>query len=153
MTDSLTPARQRGFTIVEMMIAVTIFALLASVALPGFVSIARGQRVKAASFELFATLTFARSEAITRNRPIVIDAVDGDWGAGWQVLDGDDVIRRQEAFPDINISGPSEITFKASGRLLSSVSGFDISSDDPNVHGRCVTIDLSGRPVSTSEAC
>lgn len=80
-----TAYSQRGFTLIEMIVAVTVAVVLLSVAVPSFSSmIARGQ-LKSAAERLRADLVLARAEASRRNAPISLTfrlADDGSWCYG-----------------------------------------------------------------------
>lgn len=86
--------RQRGLTMVEMMIALTVAAILLSVGVPGFLDLIRGKHLAAAASDLKADLNFARSEAQKRNRRVLVCpagpvantcGTGTDWAAGWLV--------------------------------------------------------------------
>lgn len=65
-------SKPSGFTLIELMVTVTIAAILATVAMPSLRAfIARGQ-IASATNELSATLQFARSQAVARNRCVTI---------------------------------------------------------------------------------
>ena len=147
-----------GFTLVEMMVTVSIIAILASIAIPSFQSLIRNERVKSASYNLFASLMVARSEAIKRNEDVAITPVTaGSWQDGWQVsaADGTD-IKNQGALAGIAVSGaPASITYKRTGRLSAAVVPsfqFDIDPADSDFI-RCITIELSGLPRTKKGAC
>ena len=53
--------KSRGFTLPELMIVVTVMAVMLAIGVPSFAEFIRNQRVKTASFEVFASLVFARS--------------------------------------------------------------------------------------------
>jgi len=74
---SVVPTRSRGFTLTELMVKVTIAAILLAIGIPSFRSFILGQRVKTASFDTVYTLTLARSEAIKRNSDVVITPASG----------------------------------------------------------------------------
>jgi len=61
-----------GFTLVELLVAFAIVALGAVIAVPFLSDPAPGARVRAAARELVASLREARSEAILRNREVVV---------------------------------------------------------------------------------
>ncbi|MDF1587694.1 MAG: GspH/FimT family pseudopilin [Gammaproteobacteria bacterium] len=79
--------RQKGFTLMELMIVIAIIAILAALALPSFQSIIEKRRLAGAAENLFADLQYARSEAIKRNSTIELDVTTGaNWS--YQVDDG-----------------------------------------------------------------
>jgi type IV fimbrial biogenesis protein FimT len=151
-----------GFTLVELMIVLSILAVLTAAALPSYNDFVRNQRVKTASFELFSSLVLARSEALTRNSTVTIAATSGtaNWAAGWEVRAGATVLRKQEALPNIVMTGPTpSFSYNGSGRLTAALasgiqdSGIEITATGASVTTRCITVDLSGRPLTKTQAC
>jgi type IV fimbrial biogenesis protein FimT len=156
-----------GFTLIELMVTVAVFGILISMAIPNFSDLVNAQRVKAVAGDLYATLAFARSEAIKRNDYIGICAKtdDGsgcqnstDWARGWIVFidtDGDgypgavsDILKRQDTIPKVTLTGPAgNISYQRDGRLRASVTAFAASSPSgSHIPARSVSLDLSGRP-------
>ena len=62
----------RGFTLLELMVTLTVAAVLAVVAIPSFRDLLRKNRVSSANNALLADLSYARSEAITRGSIVSI---------------------------------------------------------------------------------
>ena len=65
-------SRCRGFTIIELMVAVVVVAILAVVAAPAFGEYFAAQRVKSAAEELLTDLQFARLESVQKNADITL---------------------------------------------------------------------------------
>ncbi|WP_084690550.1 GspH/FimT family pseudopilin [Comamonas granuli] len=78
------PAHHAGFTAIELMVVVSIVAILAALAAPSFQPLIERWRVREAAENLTSTLYYARSEAIKRGGGITIDATGG-WDQGWKV--------------------------------------------------------------------
>lgn len=152
-----TASRGRGFTLIELMVTITVSVILMSVAVPSFSSFVLVQRVKATSYDVASALILARSEAIKRNGDVVVAPLAGGWQKGWSVSSGTDTLNKHEAMPGLTIAGPgSSVTFGSNGRLNGALSpnGFSISaSNDNSVTQRCVSIDLSGMPNSKTGGC
>lgn len=149
--------RMGGFSIVELMVVVGIVALLAAFAAPNMGAMIRTQRVRSTAFDIFSSLTLARSEAIKRNTNVTMSP-NGSWTAGWTVTDANgNELRRQGSVDAIAVAGPPLVTYNGSGRLTGGVVPFqltaDVSGSQQGALFRCVSIDLSGRPVSKAEAC
>lgn len=67
-----TSSRQKGVTLIELMIAVVVFAILAALAVPSFQGLIERKNLQGAAEKLFADMQFAKSEAIKRNQPVYI---------------------------------------------------------------------------------
>jgi len=150
-----SPRKEAGFTIVELMIVVTIVVILGTLAAPSMILMIRNQRVKTASFDTFAGLVLARSEAIKRNTNVTITPTGSNWAAGWTTTDSNgNVVARQDPLTDVTLTGPATVTFNGLGRLTGTVTALFIltSTNLDASQQRCINIDPSGRPVSKQGA-
>lgn len=143
--------QHRGFTIIELVIVVVIVAVLAALAAPSFRSFMVNQRVKTASFDLYSTLLFARSEAIKRPAgSLLITPINAsNWADGWSVTfvvgTGTPVVlRQQDAIRDITITGPASVRFTHDGRSSAAVVFSLNATGVSGVMGRCVSATVSG---------
>lgn len=71
-----------GFTLVELLVAIAVAAVLITCALPAFTDFIDSQRLRAAAQEVAADLRYARSEAIRRHAAVPI-GVSFSPGAHW----------------------------------------------------------------------
>src|SRR5215210_4587284 len=102
----MTARVNRGFTLPELLIVVTVMGVLLAAGVPSFVEFIKNQRVKTASFDVFSSLVVARSEAITRNTSVTITpTTTANWANGWTItyVDGAAtiVLRDQATMPNI----------------------------------------------------
>jgi len=143
-------AAARGFTLTELMIAVTILGILSAFSLPSLKRFVSDQRVKTATSDFYASMVYARSEAIKRAADVnIVPTNTADWTAGWIVKDsGGTSLRVQDAISGVAVTGATAtITFRRDGRLTAAIPIFVLKSPSDNtITARCLRIDPSGRP-------
>lgn len=83
MDRAPAPHRIRGFTLIELMMVVVIFAIGASLAAPSFGTLLGNYRVRSGSESILNGLYLARAEAIRRNSPVSFTLSAA--GSGWTV--------------------------------------------------------------------
>lgn len=84
----------KGFTLLELMVTLTIGGVLVAIGVPGMVNFVRNSRIATEANAFVTTLATARGEAMKRGRPVVVcksatesaaptctDA--GNWESGW----------------------------------------------------------------------
>lgn len=76
-TMSLHAQRSRGLTLLELMIGLAVLALVASLALPSFASVAGRTRLKQVAETLAADIAEARFDAARRGQPMHVEFQDG----------------------------------------------------------------------------
>lgn len=170
---------QRGFTVLELMIALAVGAILLVVAVPSFTTLLERTRIGSAADHLYASLAEARGEAVKRRVTVRVCPSansatcrnDGDWNDGWLVfLDGDgngapntsaDIVKAVPStslseYVDIGTENAVEdgVSFGATGATWDSTTdgAFWICHSDSDVPSKEISVSPSGRIEYTTRA-
>ena len=79
----------RGFTLMELMIVLTIVAILVAVGLPNMTEFIAEQRVRTTASDIVSEIMFARAKAVEQSRRVVMEKLAVNWDQGWRIyVDG-----------------------------------------------------------------
>lgn len=148
-----TPHFTKGFTLIELIITITIAAILLSIAVPSFTNLIRSNQITAYTNELSTTVNLARSEAIKRGTSIIVTSSGGtDWSQGWNLATtAGDVLRVTQALTGDNTftGNVSTVTFNSRGALSGAQASWSICHSEATT-GRSISIAVTGR-ISVTE--
>ena len=158
--------RQSGFTLVELMVAIAVVAILAGIALPSFNAAMANAHMAAAKSALESALLRSIARAANAGTPVVLCAArDGacadsvDWSGGWVAfhdLDGDrarspaDTLIAQEGSLQSNTrlvstSGRKRLIFQPSGGNAGSNVTFTLCDSRGPERARSLILSNAGR--------
>lgn len=147
---------QQGFSLIELMIAISILGVLMAIAVPSFNDTMLGSKLRSYANNFLASAYLARGEAIKRNSVVKLCASSngtsctGNWEQGWIVLAGTTVIQRQPALSSglkmTESGGVSSVDFQPTG-VGGTQSTLTVCRATPSVGGqeRVITISATGR--------
>jgi type IV fimbrial biogenesis protein FimT len=75
-----------GFTLIELMVTISVAAILMALAAPNFTPVIRSSRLSTYSNDLIAALNLARSEAVKRGQEVVVRKIGANWEGGWAIF-------------------------------------------------------------------
>jgi type IV fimbrial biogenesis protein FimT len=168
--------RSRGMTLLELMMAVSVVAILTAIAVPGFRQFMSNSRTTATTNDLVSALNLARSEALRRASNAVVCASDDqatcsgdtDWATGWIAfadpnadgdVDADELLRSWPAVEGgVTVEGgSSSVTYTAMGmRQLPAAATITFTVVAPacnGVHAGETEVQISGAIRSRKVAC
>ena len=165
------PNRSRGFTLIELMIAIALTGLLLSMAVPALDNFTTSARQTSAINDFVASMHMARSTAVTTNfRTTICPSSNGvncetvSWDDGWivfadrdsdQAVDNDEqIISSSDGFDGVDIQSAEFgqfLMYRPNGRAMTaSAAGnsgqFTICDDRGSDKAKVIILDLSGRP-------
>jgi type IV fimbrial biogenesis protein FimT len=159
----------RGFTMIELMVTISIAAILVSMAAPSFQSLIVQSRLTTQANQLITSLHYARSEAVKRGGRVTVCTSDNgatcvagsSWQDGWIIFSdrgatgtldagSDQLLRVFDGLKGSTLGGGNNfgnwITYQANGRSQGNgglANGtFGLCS---NAHGRNISINITGR--------
>lgn len=154
---------QRGVTLVELMVTISVLAILLAIAVPSFTEIILSSRLRSHANDFVATAILARGEAIKRNTVVTLCASSngtscaGSWEEGWIVLAGTTVIHRQQALPAgmkmTGSGGIGSINFPPTGVGVTPAT-LTVCRATPNAGSqeRVISVGATGRAAVTKTA-
>jgi type IV fimbrial biogenesis protein FimT len=85
--------RVGGFTLVELMVTVSIAAILLAVGVPSFSRLIAANRMASQTNELVSSLNLARAEAVRRSSGVSLrtDATTNEFAGGWKIFTDPDL--------------------------------------------------------------
>lgn len=150
----------KGFTLIEMLVAVAIAVITLTVAVPSYNALVNNNRLTSAANELLSDIYLARSEAVKREARVTLCkkkadstdcTTDGDWTQGWIVfidtdedarVDEDEVIVAVNEGPrgNLSISGDTKVA-----NYLSYVRSGRGRQNDGSLQNGTLTISVAGK--------
>jgi type IV fimbrial biogenesis protein FimT len=160
--------RRLGFTIIELMVAISVAMIVLGIGVPNFVGIIRSNDTVAEVNDLATALNLARSEAVGRGVEVMITPRSGsDWTTGWIVgidLDEDDVfpelgepvLRTFSAVESLTFTAsPVRVEFKPTGEVsaLTSFAMLPAYCDDVSNRQRVLSVAMAGYVDLRKQSC
>lgn len=162
------PRHQPGFTLIELMVTVSVLAVLVAIAVPSMAGLMRQWALNASAETFAADLRLARSTATRLSRPVTVCPHEGQiactqgnrWEAGWMVfvdldndkrLDMDEtvVVRRgpQAGIASLSIKGDSGdgFKFRSNGTLASAAGTATVVAGAKQQDQRSIAVNRMGR--------
>lgn len=152
----------RGFTLIELMVTLSILVILMTIAAPNFSAFKRNAELSTQATTLMATLNAARGEAMKRGRTAMITPTDAaNWRNGWVAFVDMDRSQTFDASTDITVmsvdAAPAYVTFSASSGSTANASPpylmFDASGYSKTKTGGfgALTLSIARNDVATSD--
>jgi type IV fimbrial biogenesis protein FimT len=167
-TRILHRPNSRGFTLIELMIAVIILAVLLGLSVPSFQNAALNSQLRASANGLVSSSFYARSESFKRNAVVTLCVSSdgttcgtGGWEQGWIVAVGATVLERHAAAPTgfriTAAGGSTSLQFQPTGAgSTSDTLTICRATPSPGTSQRIVVIDAAGRAMvshATGSTC
>ncbi len=163
---------ESGFTLIEMLITITIIGILTNAGAPSYNDYLAKKRIQQSERFLSSALNLARSEAVKRNaRVYVVPSDASNWESGWAITssstktyaqclsNGTDCVIVQQALDNVNISGaPASVIYTGAGRLVTGTTASFVLcplGSHSSTELKTVAVSASGRPriSSATEGC
>lgn len=164
--------RGRGFTLLELVVAMAVAAIVLTIGIPSFLNFIRNNRLTAESSDFMGALALTRNTAAVRGTPVSLGqtgSTAGDYTSGWQVwidpngngvLDsGEQVIRVYTALDGgdtlVNAEGASSLTYLSTGfpSTAGTILHFKLCGPVAGSQGRQITISPAGTPHVSNVGC
>jgi len=146
----MTRYRERGFTLVELMIVIVVIGILAAIAAPNYQSFMAQRRLNGAARQIMSDLMAARMQAVSQNRSIKVSFPTT--AGGTYTYDADDTnsptyavknIQTAYGYYDVTVLATNNIIFLSNG--TASPSGCGTATVTNAIGSRDIKVSSAGR--------
>ena len=143
-----------GFTLIELMITVAIFAILVGIGVPSYQNTVQQNRIDDASTLINSALSYAKNTAIAHNRPLYMTASGNTLTLATSTTIAAEVINKTTVATDshstLSFTAPAvAITFQANGTIATGNTIRYCTGDA----GIAMVVGINGETVTTSISC
>jgi type IV fimbrial biogenesis protein FimT len=122
------PYRQQGVTLIELMVALVILVILATIGMPSFTSFLRNTELRSSSESVYQGLQLARAEAVRRNvRVRFVIGTDTGWTVATDIGTTLQSKPAHEGGPNVSLTltptNSTRVTFNSYGRVVANADG------------------------------
>lgn len=156
--------RDSGFTLIELVVVLSIIAIVATFAVPSFVQITRNNQIASVTNALVGLVSFGRQEAVRSRQQVQVVQLNGSWNNGFAVSSGGANVRVFGEMESIEANvtrggadvssfafGASGMTGIAGGAGVTPGDQFVVKlchSADSSVDGREIVINAGGQVLT-----
>ena len=155
------PAVARGFTLIELMVTLSVLVVVMSVAVPSMADFLANNQVVANKSAFAGAVALARTEAAKRGRVVILQALGtgpagNEFSNGWEIVADDDGngvaganetrVRRASGLSDkVRLSGNASLAFRATGGLVGTAAEvYTVCRVSGSNQGYSITVTPSG---------
>lgn len=169
LTRQRQTRRMSGVTLVEAVVALSIAAILMTVAVPSFQELMRNNRTAAQVNEFLTTLNLARSEAVKRGASVsVCSSTDSatcrtssatDWADGWILyVTGSSPLEILRVWPAMNgmatfTATAGQVTFRGTGQAEAAITYTYTPTGCSGDQRRTIAVTAVGRANASKTTC
>jgi len=148
--------RCSGFTLIELVITITIAAILIAIVVPSFNTIIESSKDRASRDALISAIYTGREQAISKRVKVYLCPTSNgtscldttDWGSQWLVYQDGEIIIHHTSKTDLILSDEKIITFSATGHATSNTFKICSNTDQSSVYE--LTLNRMGRVSYTT---
>lgn len=135
--------QEAGFTLIELMIIITLLGIFSMIAVPSFTKFIADNRTQSLNNEMLSLLQFARSTAVERRILVRVCQGESEWTVKIDCLDSSETLRSVTLPNGASISSSTdELTFRYNGTGSEAV--LLTCSDDQAENGYTIDVKSSG---------
>lgn len=159
---------KNGFTLVEIMVGLSVAGILLTVGVPSFRSVIQDNRLVTQNNELVVAVNMAKNEAVKRGMVVTLcrssdsASCTGNWQDGWIVfndVDGDGVVDAGDGDTVLRVHGPldggntlsfsgagNRVQYNSRGIAVSATGTFKLCDSRGATSARGLIVSTAGRP-------